>query len=1535
MLDINWKFLAISFMAGSLCLSQFAQAQFPNGVRYEDDIVLYAPRELQRFLNEGQKAIQEQRYADAIESLGVLFAEPEQVALDSVQGQDFFLKPDSPPTNELPRVGHYTKTLKGVALRLLASLPPKGRELLEIEFGVKARQLLDDALEKRDATAIAAVARKYPFTDAGYDAQLLVATRLLRNGEPLGAAAKFQALLDCEAARGRFGVELAKAAAMSWLAGGKPDVAAKCLEAVVPLFPGMSIELGGQQIAFSAEQDWSALVASAASTRSAESYVPIADSWLTAGGSRSRNAAVDVSMPISTPNWVAKTHGSISEKKALDGIADTQFSENRALLPKASVRAIGDLILTKTTDARILALDLQTGLIRWVYYENGAPADLLSNTINPLARPNTTMGSSVSSELQNRVWGSSAFGQFSCDEERLYYVSEGHLARAAPQSRIQMYRLSKANQLHASSLEDEGFVLWIIGTPNEDSTAQLTHEELKGAFFLGPPLSHEGSLYCIVEIRGEIRLFAINPETGGVQWSQHICNPSFRQSDQVRKNQAISPTIVDGLIICPTGGQAIAAVDLETRDLRWLVTYPSAGRQIARNQPFGGSFGVSSNTQPLTAAWNDNAMIAEDGYVALSSIEKDILFVLNAFSGDVVLNLPRRDARYVAGIREGNIYLVCEKQAKCVEIETGAELWATSFPDGRLLAGTGLWQPDRLLIPLSENHLIHVSLEDGKVIEDCKVDRPVGNLFAHRGNLISCSSTTVSAFATRKQLEESVKSRLAADDRDPIALNQKAQLLFASGDIEDSFATLRSSYDIDSENVDTRSLLIEVLLAALEKDYAKYESAAEELSELVRDDPNGSKFLQLQALGSIEAGNQLDAFQNLLAFMRERLQQNRELSTTPNKYMDLSDAHSVHTDSWIAVQLARCYEAATDVEKQEMAAEINRELAGLSDLVLSQRRLLLRYFAWHPEANSKVIATALALGRSQAQEDTEQTSIERLLLPLLYSSDDGTSEVALKLLGRKTQTDINRFGPQGPILGSLYNYDASPTPNEQSLDPSVTFMDKVKWKTGRILDSTSQRGLLYPSGIRLNSNSERFGRPDIEVRIAGSEIVLCNMNGQTVSRIRYGRTYDANSKLNRARIVGGLLLVETAAELIALDIYRATSNHNDAIIWRHSLVTSVSVPTAQYKQPGSRPKDTSFGWPIPQRGATGKPSMVGPMTPSGILIHRENQVYCLDPYSGHRVWTRRGYGENVSFAVDEFSVALVDKSLGRIEIVDCRDGLEDQSKRDTVENDWEHWFSAGSLVVDYKEPDSGTTSGIATKRPQFKIWNPFTGDVFAEFLDLKAESRAAMHSERYLVIADKSDQLHYLDLVAQTKQAWSQPIDDDLNSIRLVQVDDKLVVLSSQQKRPKEIELLAKRNNVTPDLLEIHGSVYCIDLNSGNFAWNRPAKLYGMYFNVNQPRNCPFLVSYRFNPNETCAVTLLDVRDGKFATTVPDFRVSRSGGFAMEVKPRTQTLELTLGSRLLMLECTDLPQPPRPVARYGYIPERESSMTLDIDAFLN
>lgn len=1472
-----------------------AGAQFPNMGRNDapEEVFLLAPRPLLRMLQEGRIAFQEERWADGITALSALLWSQDDTLPADLRGQDFFIEP--------PVAGLFSKSVKGEAIRLLSELPAEGRRTLELQFGVTARRELSAAIAARDFEQMGAVARKYLHTEAGYDAQVLLAQYKLTQGHPLAAAGLLQNLLEYPAARQRYGTRLALATARVLQSAGDVTAASASLRLAAGYFPGESLTIAGQQIPLDATSNWQEILSSEAQQEQPVVNTAAGNAWAMTGGTPERNATSQLSMPLPTERWVREIHSSLPEKEAIERQAQAENQKGSVLLPKFELRMIGDLVLTKTTDASLLAIDLNTGVIKWPLYFHNAPVQLTN-------LPYAEMGGNapLSDELQNRVWGSSAFGKFSCDTERLYFVSGPTDHMLSDRS---MFRVDEAardsNFLEGASLQAQGAIQWRVG-----GSTGVDEPQLAGAYFLGPPLPYEGELYCVIDVRGETKLVVLDASTGKLRWKQQLVQSSnpLLQADTERRSQALSPTIADGVILCPTGVGAIVAVDLMSHGLRWGATYNTHRGNTNITFRQRGAFGSGPEFSAAERRWQEPALIAQSGVVAVSPPESDEMFCRDIASGALRLSPQRRNAfRYIAGLRNGRLFVVGERQVVAIDLDSERPVWQCEFPAGLTLAGKGLWQSDSMLIPLTENQLIRVSTEDGRVQETAHVAQPLGNLFAYRDQLLSVNASAVTAYYTRDALTGQVAERLAANPDDTWALNQQSQLALAQGNLPQALRSLERSYALDPNSADTRYLLVDLLLDGLVSDFPNYESLAHKYADIVEFGPQRFRFLQQLALGQIRSGQYLDAFQRLLSLIP---QVGNTFASTLNRqsHVSLEEGRQVDSDVWIATGLARAYAAASPDDRQAMQQLVERELRSIENTMVPLRREKLRYLQWLPPANKSLLELAkLMLGGD------EQTIAEQLLQAPLYSGEAGISQVALNLLQQPALEDraipppsfnSSRF-PNRQIRGQEAD-DGSSLP-AGAADAEAARSNPGEWNRGLVRIDASDENR-YQFGSRIDVIAERYGRPELSVALSSSMVVLRTGQGDDKAHFEFpGASSDAaSSAMTRATLRGGLLLIEKNSEIAAFDIYRNSISRGDAMLWTHSLFTPGAGPRQLMMNPEIATDKTRLGFSLSHRQLPGRQqAIVGPLTPTGLVLQIGDRVLMLDALTGRELWSRTGYDNRVRLAAAGIEIAIVNPSEGLVQVVDCRDGAE--LRRYEIRGKWVPWLSYNGTLVDFSE------SQIVPPPPTtVRVWDGLSG---AEALRLEVPlgSCAEVCEGRYLVVLEPNAFLHYCDLQNPQQTYTRHPIHTELNveSISIQRFENRLVVLPNT----------GRARAAQEDMLPVSGDVYALDCQTGELLWDKPGRLFDMQFPKSQPRQSPFMFVYRIHSrgaeDHRGSVALIDLRSGRLAYSNRSLPLHASMGFAMNLRPQQQTIDVGLGARSLRFTVTDETPPPQPVFHFG------------------
>ena len=1518
----------------------------------EEDLFLLAPRELQRLLDEGKEAIADKRFSEGITALALLLADGEGEESELL-GQDFFVAKS--------KTGYYVKSLKGEALRLLSNLPDEGRRSLEIQFGVTARQALAAAVAARNFEAVSVVARKYPHTEAGYDALILLAQYKLASGYPLAAASLLQSMLDYPTARKRYGVQLATATAVAMRQAGRKEAAVSTMKRAERDFEDVEIKVNGLAIRMGAGADWTKLVDELSNQTPLIDNI-LVDAWMTSGGTPERNATSTVGMPLPNPRWIERIHGSSKEEEVLNGVAAAVRQQRKVLLPKFELRVINDLVLMKTTDNGVFARDFATGRLKWRFYFHNAPVDLNNGNFGGVGDGTD----SVSMELKNRVWGSSAFGNFSCDSQRFYFVSTSDEQPINSTAIFNFARpfTSTTNYLEGVGLAKEGSILWRIGGENGNAEPKLA-----GAYFLGPPLVFEDHLYTLVEINGETRLAVLEPETGKLLWQQQLLQTQNAVStqDSVRRAMALSPTISDGVIVCPTGFGAIVAVDMQSRSLRWAKTYASNRAPVINS--FRGAFQTEDGYDPLEERWHEPLVIAHQGAAIITPPDSNLLLCLDILTGESKWKTQfesRLNGRYVVGVNNTCVVVAGSTELYAYRLDGTKMAWRLPFPKGQTCAGRGLWLGSSVLIPLSNQQVIKVDSTTGELLDAVTVNTPLGNLFAYKEQLLSATPTAVSVFYTRESLERDIQARTLKDPNDTWSLNQQSQIALAAGNAAGAVDMLEKSFNIDPEKAETRFLLVETLLKAIELDFDKYQALAQKYDTVFEMSEQRFRYLQSVAIGNVRNKLHFAAFERLLELMHARLSENFPTQQRRREMLTITPGYEVDSDAWIATHFARTYASASQDEQAKMQVAITSELDAVGNSMLTTKRQLLRYFAWLPDA----VPTVFMVASDLIKEDA--TIAERLLQPALLSADKVMQNRATELLYNNPIEDWYRLGPFGTYSPDVRNFDVrgpllkgfSPTQsalNAPAQDAGLLELQRLKpdWPAGLVEyrkgdpgDRVNELETIRANGAPpLNGHQNRYGRPRLYLRKFNSSVVVGNELGQIVKVLNADRgTSDVDDDFARCQIDGGLILIETASELLAMDLYRE-STEMDSVLWRYSLISPAAMPFREVSQPQVKQELTPLGFPILMRTGNSRPTVVGPLTPTGVVVQTATVVSMLDALSGSVVWSREGFGDQTRFASSGIELALVEPSTGLIQVLDCRDGHE--LRRMNFKGDWQHWFARGPLMVDYKMGlSSKVGAGLAddSDNPStIRVWNAFTGEEVRK-VELAPRSRARLADERYMVAleptATKAGNLHYFDLETLQYAKYDVARSGNLDAMETIRFDNRLIVFTFDKKVWRESgHTLNPPPRSLNDNVMASGEVYGLNVLDGSQLWKQAAKLTGYFVPRNQPRSTPFLVAFRASmspnatPNSTLGLVLVDLRDASLAFASDAIsahslgQAASFGQIAVAANPVKRTLTVRFGATDIVFAPTITERPPQPVFRFGSNGNRSTNNRRTLQGF--
>jgi hypothetical protein len=123
-----------------------AIAQFQNRFSMPEGVMMTAPREVEALLSDAQEAIDAKQWVEASVALGQLLG-IEENAPEGNSGDDYFL-------SQAERSKDGPKTVLGRVKQILDNLPEEAKQAIELRYGVRAKQLLDQAVESDDRSIL-------------------------------------------------------------------------------------------------------------------------------------------------------------------------------------------------------------------------------------------------------------------------------------------------------------------------------------------------------------------------------------------------------------------------------------------------------------------------------------------------------------------------------------------------------------------------------------------------------------------------------------------------------------------------------------------------------------------------------------------------------------------------------------------------------------------------------------------------------------------------------------------------------------------------------------------------------------------------------------------------------------------------------------------------------------------------------------------------------------------------------------------------------------------------------------------------------------------------------------------------------------------------------------------------------------------------------------------------------------------------------------------------------------------------------------
>lgn len=1384
--------MCFGFLRSDLAPIQ-AQGRFNMATQANAAELLPPPRSVRQQLREADEAIEEERYSDAVVRLGNLLR---RVSRDSLPetAQDYFLdsgfgtaeavdgrsleRQFSSDESSAPQ----PKTVMRLARDRIGGLPKAGWEIYELRYGPLAAKTLVDAEKDLDWQSVEQVRREFFHTEAGYRASYLLAVREWFLGNPLAVSLLLDDVVGVPRALDQLGDQVI------WLHAGATLLAERTLTYPIRLPADMVEDENAEN-----SNDVLAMWANAVRGHFGREPItmdPMINDHAFLGATPSRNGVSQGQMPLSNPRWMLETSGSPRQERFIDSETE-QLKANGSLPPPSwAPLRVGDQLLMRTTE-RLLGVDHRTGKRVWEY-----PWFSSADSVEPDEEddPNNLRDNEdPRAILGQRVWNDVPYGQLSSDGSRVFMIDDLELVESERPNPFGMrgVRSLKAskNTLVALDLATEGKLLWRLGADEN------TPSSLADAFFLGPPLPVRGRLYAMVELAGEVLLVCLDPKDGTELWRQVLVSveSSGITTDPTRRVAGAMPTYHNGLLICPTGTGITIAMDLIDQSFRWVQRHPRNIEPVrhALRPP------TEVSMTRLSQRWATSVAVGHGNSVALTPVESDRMIVVDAATGKERFGpQPRIKNLYLAGIRNGQYVIVRADRVMGYDLNTGVEAWSTTgdlMQAGQRVSGRGVFGAKSYFLPTSTDELIEISTEDGRVVSRRNVRFPLGNLIAIDGEIISQGTTTLAVAYGEQSLAPVVNRMLKENPDDFFATVRKAELLLEQDQRDEALSLLSKARTIAPENDEVILLSVEAMLGSLRDQKELSEDDVQTLKGLIDRPEQSAELMVLQVNRLIESDQWESAFDLLLELSR-LLVEIPSLSNLQNQILP-TPGRSFPLSSWVTARVDEIHGQADEATREKLSDRLQEHLSRFGDpgRFSNERRLDHFQSMW----DSIDARYQQKLDHLHRQGDV--LAVERLAWGSKLPTDSGIDQLdskALLHLARvysEARWDEDR-GHIGEILKSrelsepetnqLAEYPRRGAARTENIWPEQV---ALKWESARMYPSH-----MLASDRRYAKTIHLMGRTTRGWQAVSDTNPLSILDEHGISRsIAVEGLTSRNSTDKEVTISGGLMIVLTPSELIAVDLFRVLSGSNlEAVRWRRSL-SADGQALAKLRSETSKFGDEIYRYLTNTRTANADEAQLrlGPVLGNRLFLLKGDELICFHTVTGQPLWqTEIGFPGSGLVAKDG-RVAVISERADRVISFNWFDGKKISTKPLLI-GSLMTTIGNHALLVSKYDAESDPTSIPARN----DLHDPYLVEIFdpiemkrlqsrvASPINLTDEVRSSGYGEliegRYFGLVDDLGQTTVWDVLEGKQLAEVKiPLRPRLTGVSMLRMNDRFVIL--------------------------------------------------------------------------------------------------------------------------------------------------------------
>ncbi len=1455
-------------------------------------------------------------------------------------------------------------SVKAEATRLLDAMPAAGRDAYELQFRARAERMLEQALSADDREQVVAVARRWFHTPSGQAAAVMTALDCLAHGQPLSALA-WLSRLSATSGTDRFEPALSLMLAVAAYEAGDAAAAEKAMAEALRRGTPDSLRIAGRGV-MAAPGDGNALAVleqmlrrpGDAGTAAAEALAQGDQRpWLMQGGDPSRARLSEASRPLLAPTFRVPLTRHPDESRLLSRQRLLAKDRERPLLPAAQPVAVGNTVVLRSP-LGLLGVDFETGKRMWL--QAGRFDDDAG-----LAGLGEADDSEGTEQTIARGYEDLTTGMLASDGRLLFAVESPAVATASlnQQQIVRPFAFGGStfagNVLSAYLPADKGSLAWRlpagVRAAEETPRGATTPRGLRGnemelstgnPWYLGPPLPVGNELYVLVEELGEIRVDVLEAATGSVLWSQPLAElDEARRIEQPgsrgRRLAGLSPSLDDGVLVCPTGAGGVIGIDVATRTLLWAYQYPPRAQDDVVRLPNGmiirrGVRGVEP-ADDEQQRWVDSTPLISDGRVYLTPTESEELHCLDTRSGELLWKVPRRDGLFLAGVDGARLVVVGSEGVAALAVGDGSLAWPepfrfSSLRGGIMPSGRGLLCADRLLLPVDAPGVLEIALSDGSLTAvSSGRDAIPGNLVAFHGMIMSQSIDSLDAFHQSGTLRQTIATA-EAEGVPPLLGGGlleywKGQLLIDAGMFREGAEQVAAAGQLDPERV-TPAMVAAAMLQAMRRDFAATSPLFSAALEACPDPTLAGDMLRVGIDGFLAQGDPHTAWEYWQQAATRCL---AGADATDRSDMDAgpvadgTDPLLLSTPSrWLGGRLEAVLVASDPALHAEIGAFVEQQLADTRLQGPREMERLVDLVAAHPAAET----------------------VRRQFIDMLAHPSPGQEPVSVG--GRKDrQLQLELL----EMLAADGVAEADPVFDDDDAWPLGQVAVKSTAEQNRRADApplaslpiAGMAGLPFPEGLRLTLDRRQPGMlvHDGYGRQVGGPL---SYEGSSQTRRLGIQAVVLPGAAVQPSIVGRLLLVTSSTGTAAFELALPEDASVDLEALQHrrlwhsgdggsTVNLSLQGMASRGNSPlphlaGGLPLGTVVSEPRPA-GREVAPTLRGAaIVPSGAAVLQNHTLSMRDPISGEVFWSRGMLPSAANILIDASCVCVCPLEGGAAAVYSMHDGRQVGQCDLPPVSDWLSTSGRSVLAI-----ERSRLGGFAGGTVNLVLYDPLAAEP-TRFGPFSSDTRAAPAGAGKVALLEPDGKFTVLNLFTRALdfEVVLERMPPGFNQLSLMPWRDRLMVIASRPETAAESEQHRQLGAIsgvrTAGLWDagqqlaplVTGAVWAVDRVNGESLWSVPATLLRHGFDAEQPADLPVLVFARRikSPGSTrqphLSLLCLDKRTGR--EVMSDDRITTDQQFfygcEIAASPADHTVTLTHGARDITLTFTGDPVSPRP-----------------------